>query len=44
MRYLYHSKERKHIFETVFQNYTVNENTLLKYPSRKAYSRDASFH
>lgn len=31
----FQGNEIKHIFETAFENYTINENTLLRYASRK---------
>lgn len=31
----FQGNELKHIFETAFENYTINENTLLRYASRK---------
>lgn len=31
----FQGNEIKHIFETAFQSYTINENTLLRYASRK---------
>lgn len=30
-----HNSSKLNIFETAFENYTINENTLLRYASRK---------